>query len=43
MNVQKNKYGTDIVKTRHPVDIKTVIFEIIFAATLIAGILHVIL
>ena len=39
MNFQKNKYGTDIVKTRHPLDIKAVIC----AATITVGILHIIL
>lgn len=43
MNFQKNKYGTDIVKTRHPLDIKAVIFETVCAATITVGILHIIL
>lgn len=43
MNFQKNKYGMDIVKTRHPLDIKAVIFETICVVTIIAGILHIIL
>lgn len=43
MNVQQNKYGKDVVKTRHPLDIKAVIFETVCAATIIAGILHIIL
>lgn len=43
MNFQKNKYNTDIVKTRHPLDIKAVIFETVCAVTIIAGILHIIL
>lgn len=43
MNFQKNKYGTDIVKTRHPLDIKAVIFETVCAVTIIVGILNIIL
>jgi hypothetical protein len=43
MNVQQNKYVKEIVKTRHPLDIKAVIFETVCAATIIAGILHIIL
>lgn len=49
MNVKQNKYGKDVVKTRHPLDIKAhpldikaVIFETVCAATIIAGILHII-
>lgn len=43
MNVQQNKYGKDVVKTRHPLDIKAIIFETVCAATIIAGISHAIL
>ena len=43
MNVQRNEYDKDTVKTRHPLDIKAVIFETVCAATIIAGILHIIL
>ena len=43
MNIQQNKYGKDVVKTRHPLDTKAVIFETVCAATIIAGILHAIL
>lgn len=43
MNVQQNEYCREIIKIRHPLDIKAVIFETICAATIIAGILHAIL
>lgn len=43
MNVQQNKYGKDVVKTRHPLDIKAVIFETVCAATIIAGLIRIML
>ena len=43
MNVQQNKYGKNVVKTRHPLDIKAVIFETVCAATIIAGLIRIIL
>lgn len=43
MNIQRNEYGKDTVKTRHPLDIKAVIFETVCAATIIAGLIRIML